>query len=196
MCYNRAMTERPSTVFMGSPDFAVPALERLAGAYPIVGAVTQPDRPAGRGRTLVPPPVKEAALRLGIPVIQPERLRHPEAMEQLRAWAPDLIVVAAFGQILKPEVLDLPRRGCINVHPSLLPLYRGAAPLNWAIIRGETRTGVTIMQMDEGMDSGDILLQEETVIGPCETVGELHNRLAERGAQLPLRIGGVSLERR
>src|SRR5512140_2869299 len=142
-------------VFMGSPDFAVPALEALAGPsrdpkiiYQVLGVVTQPDRPAGRGQTLLPPAVKTAALQLGIPVLQPERLRLPEAINQLRTWAPDLIVVAAFGQILRPEVLDLPRFGCINVHGSVLPRCRGAAPIQAALLAGDTETGMTIMKMD------------------------------------------------
>ena len=131
------MTQLPRIVFMGSPDFAVPTLEALAKRYPLAGVVTQPDRPAGRGQGLVPPAVKEAALRLGIPVMQPEKLRLPEAMTQLQAWAPDCIVVAAFGQILRPVVLDLPRYGCINVHGSLLPRWRGAAPIQASILKKE-----------------------------------------------------------
>ncbi len=150
-------------VFMGSPDFALPSLRALAGdgrkahPYQVVGVVTQPDRAAGRGREMKMPPVKTLALELGLPVIQPEKLRQPEAMDQLRAWAPDLIVVAAFGQILKPDVLDLPRFGCINVHASLLPRWRGAAPINAAILNGDAETGVTIMKMDAGLDTGPIL---------------------------------------
>ncbi len=147
----------PRIVFMGSPDFAVPALEALAAHYPVVGVVTQPDRPAGRGGSLKPPAVKEAALRLGLPIIQPEKLRQPEAMQALRAWAPDLIVVAAFGQILRPDVLDLPKYGCINIHGSLLPRWRGAAPIQAAIMAGDHETGITIMKMDPGVDTGPIL---------------------------------------
>jgi methionyl-tRNA formyltransferase len=134
------VTNIPRIVFMGSPDFAVPSLEALARYYPVVGVVTQPDRPAGRGGTLRPPAVKAAAQRLGLPVIQPEKLRLPNAMEQLRAWAPELIVVAAFGQILRPDVLDLPKWGCINVHGSLLPRWRGAAPIQAAILNGDAET--------------------------------------------------------
>jgi len=180
------MTERPRTVFMGSPDFAVPALERLAAAGTVVGVVTQPDRPAGRGRTLVPPPVKEAALRLGLPVIQPERLRQPEAMAQLRLWAPDLIVVAAFGQILKPEVLDLPRFGCLNIHGSLLPRGRGAAPIQAAILAGDLETGITIMKMDPGVDTGPMLAMRSLPIAPDDTAGTLFDKLAPLGANLLL----------
>lgn len=184
MCYNFYMTPIPRVVFMGSPDFAVPSLRALAGVYPLAGVVTQPDRPAGRGRSLVMPPVKEAALALDLPVIQPERLRQPEAMEQLRLWAPDLIVVAAFGQILKPEVLDLPRFGCINVHASLLPRGRGAAPIQKAILDGEAETGITIMKMDAGVDTGPILSQRAIPIAPEDTGGTLFDKLAALGAEL------------
>jgi methionyl-tRNA formyltransferase len=173
-------------VFMGSPDFAVPALEALAVHYPLVGVVTQPDRPAGRGGTLKPPAVKTAALRLGIPVIQPEKLRNPEAMTQLRAWAPDLIVVAAFGQILRPEVLDLPKYGCINIHGSLLPRGRGAAPIQAAILAGDTQTGITIMKMDPGVDTGPMLSQRAISISPQDTAGALFEKLAPLGAELLL----------
>ncbi|MBC7876508.1 MAG: methionyl-tRNA formyltransferase, partial [Anaerolineales bacterium] len=138
-------------VFMGSPDFALPTLRILSQNYNVVGVVTQPDRASGRGRELKSPPVKTLALELNIPIMQPEKLRTPESMEQLRAWNPDLIVVAAFGQILKKDVLDLPRYGCINVHASLLPRWRGAAPINAAILAGDEETGVTIMQMDVGL---------------------------------------------
>lgn len=171
---------------MGSPDFAVPTLEALAAHYPVVGVVTQPDRPAGRGQNLTPPPVKEAALRLGLPVIQPEKLRHPEALEQLRLWAPDVIVVAAFGQILRSDVLDLPRFGCINVHASLLPRWRGAAPIQAAILAGDKETGITIMKMDAGVDTGPILSQRAIPIAPDETGGSLFEKLAHLGAELLL----------
>lgn len=177
-------TSNPSIVFMGSPDFSVPSLQMLAKHHRIVGVVTQPDRPAGRGRTLSPPPVKQAAGSLGLPVIQPTRLRAPEAMEQLRQWNPDLIVVAAFGQILRPEVLDLPPFGCINVHASLLPRWRGAAPIQAAILHGDEQTGVTIMRMDPGVDTGPIIQQMAISIQPDETAGELSGRLAELGAKL------------
>jgi len=174
----------PRIVFMGSPEFAVPTLSALAARYPIVGVVTQPDRPAGRGQVLTSPPVKILAEQLGLPVIQPERLRRPEAMEQLRAWAPDLIVVAAFGQILRPEVLDLPPYGCINVHGSLLPRWRGAAPIQAALLNGDHETGITIMRMDPGIDTGPILSQAALPILPDDTTGTLSVRMAELGAHL------------
>jgi methionyl-tRNA formyltransferase len=173
-------------VFMGSPDFAVPALEQLTVHYRLAGVVTQPDRPAGRGGMLKPPAVKAAALRLGIPVIQPEKLRNPEAMTQLQAWAPDLIVVAAFGQILRPEVLDLPKYGCINIHGSLLPRGRGAAPIQAAILAGDTETGITIMKMDPGVDTGPMLNQRAIPISPQDTAGTLFEKLAPLGAELLL----------
>jgi len=173
---------------MGTPEFAVPSLEILVQhPYQVIGVVTQPDRPKGRGKQLAPPPVKMFAEQYHLTVLQPERAKDQEFMDAFRKLAPDLVAVAAFGQLLPKGILDLPPLGCINVHPSLLPKYRGAAPLNWTIIQGETRTGVTIMRMDEGMDSGDILLQEATPIGPEETVGELHDRLAKTGAELLLK---------
>jgi methionyl-tRNA formyltransferase len=171
-------------VFMGSPDFAVPSLEALARHYRLTGVVTQPDRPAGRGRALFPPAVKEAALRLGIPIMQPEKLHLPEAMLQLQAWAPDLIVVAAFGQILRRAVLDLPRFGCINVHASFLPRGRGAAPIQAAILAGDQETGITIMKMDPGVDTGPILNQCTIKIAPDDTGGALFTRMAPLGAEL------------
>ncbi|MBU4225267.1 MAG: methionyl-tRNA formyltransferase [Chloroflexi bacterium] len=180
------MTSLPRIVFMGSPDFAVPVLKALAEKCNLVGVVTQPDRPAGRGRKLVPPPVKMLALTLGLPLIQPECLRAAEAMEQLRRWSPDLIVVAAFGQILRPEVLDLPRYDCINVHASRLPRWRGAAPINAAILAGDAETGVTIMRMDQGVDTGAILAQRAIPIAPEDTTGTLNVKLAELGAGLLL----------
>lgn len=171
-------------VFMGSPGFAVPSLRALADVYPVVGVVTQPDREAGRGRTLVAPPVKEAALQLGLPVIQPEKLRDPEAMTQLQAWSPDLIVVAAFGQILRPAVLNLPRFGCVNVHGSLLPRWRGAAPIQAAILAGDPDTGITIMKMDSGVDTGPMLSQRATPIESDDTAGSLFEKLSVLGAEL------------
>lgn len=171
---------------MGSPDFAVPILEALAMNYPLAGVVTQPDRPAGRGGRPRPPAVKEAALRLGLPVLQPERLRSGEGLDQLQAWCPDLIVVAAFGQILRPTVLDLPQHGCLNVHASLLPRWRGAAPIQAALLAGDEFTGVTIMKMDPGVDTGPILSQHNLPIAPQETSGSLFTRLAPLGAQLLL----------
>ena len=171
---------------MGSPDFAIPALTALAARYPLVGVVTQPDRPAGRGGSLRPPAVKSAALALSIPIIQPEKIRLPEAMQQLRAWAPDLIVVAAFGQILRPEVLDLPKYGCLNIHGSLLPRGRGAAPIQAAILAGDQRTGITIMKMDPGVDTGPMLSQRSMQIAADDTAGTLFEKLAPLGADLLL----------
>ena len=173
-------------VFMGSPDFSIPALRALAEVYPIVGVVTQPDRPAGRGRVLTPPPVKRLALELGLPLIQPERLRQPEAMAQLQAWAPDVIVVAAFGQILRPAVLELPRFGCVNVHASLLPRWRGAAPIQAALLHGDAQTGITIMRMDAGVDTGPTLSQRALPIQPDDNAGSLSERLAALGGELLL----------
>jgi len=178
---------KPRLLFMGTPDFAVPPLKGLfLNGYPVIGVVTQPDRPQGRGRATAPPPVKLLAESLGLNVLQPEKVGHSSFLEIFREAAPDLVIVAAFGQILPKEIIDGPRQGCINIHPSLLPKYRGAAPINWALIRGEEKTGVTIMRMDEGVDSGDILLQEETPIRPEESFGELHDRLAKMGAELLL----------
>jgi len=169
--------------FFGTPSFAAPSLQVLIdGPDEVVGVVCQPDRPAGRGQRLSAPPVKELALARGLPVLQPEKVRTPDFLAQLRAWRPDLAVVAAYGRILPLSVLELPRLGCINVHASLLPRYRGAAPIQWAILRGEAETGITIMQMNERMDEGDILLQEATPIGADETYGELQGRLAALGA--------------
>ncbi len=171
-------------VFFGTPDFAVPSLQALLdGDDQIVGVVCQPDRPAGRGQQLSAPPVKVAAVQAGVPVLQPDKVRTPEFLDALRQWAPDLIVVAAYGRILPKPVLDLPPHGCINVHASLLPKYRGAAPIQWAMLRGEVETGVTIMQMNEGMDTGDIRLQRATPIGADETYGALQARLAVLGAE-------------
>jgi len=176
---------RPKIVFMGTPEFAVPSLEILiTDDYPIAGIVTQPDRPKGRGRVSAPSPVKVLAEKYHLPVSQPERMKDREVIDYFRSLSPDLVVVAAFGQILPREILEIPKMGCINVHPSLLPKFRGAAPMNWTIIRGEVKTGVTIMLMDEDLDTGDILTQEETMIGAEETFGELHDRLANMGAAL------------
>jgi methionyl-tRNA formyltransferase len=171
---------------MGSPDFAVPVLHALASAYPIVGVVTQPDRPAGRGGVIKPPAIKEATLRLGLPMMQPEKLRQSEAMHQLQSWTPELIVVAAFGQILRPELLDLPKFGCINIHGSLLPRWRGAAPIQAAILAGDVETGITIMKMDPGVDTGAILSRRYIPIAPEDTTGTLFARLAPLGANLLL----------
>ncbi len=172
------------TVFMGTPEFSVPTLEGLlASEVQLVGVFSQPDRPKGRGNQLAAPPVKEFALRHGIPVFQPVKLREPAAVEQLRQLAPDLIVVVAFGQILPKSVLEIPRYGCINVHASLLPRYRGASPIHKAIMEGETVTGVTTMLMDVGLDTGPMLVKKSTAIGPEETAGELHERLALLGRE-------------
>jgi methionyl-tRNA formyltransferase len=179
------MTVKPLILFMGTPAFALPALNLLHNSsFPISAVVTQPDRPAGRGQKEVAPPVKLLAQKFGLPVLQPPRVKDPSFLDTLYSLKPDMVVVAAFGQILPKTIIDFPSMGCLNIHPSLLPKYRGAAPLNWSIIRGETKTGVTIMLMDEGMDSGDILTQEETAIGASETYGDLHDRLAELGATL------------
>lgn len=175
-------------VFMGTPDFAVGSLKALAeaGLDEIVGVVTQPDRPKGRGQKMLMTPVKEYALERGYEVYQPQKVKTPEFMETLRALQPDLIVVAAFGQLLSKEILELPKYGCINVHASLLPKYRGAAPIHYALLNGEAKSGVTIMQMDIGMDTGDMLSKTEVTITPEMTMGELHDALKEAGAQLLL----------
>lgn len=172
-------------VFMGTPGFAVPALRALLDErYQVVGVVTRPDRPRGRGQKIYPCAVKEAALNSNLPVFQPLHLNDPEFILQLEHLSCDVIVVIAFGQILPAAVLHLPRWGCINVHASLLPAYRGAAPIHRAVINGETRTGVTTMLIDEGLDTGDILLQEVLSIQESDTVGTLHDRLSETGARL------------
>ena len=171
-------------VFMGSPEFAVPALRALKGDCDVVGVVTQPDRPAGRRRELRPPPVKKQAMDLGLPIMQPEKLRAPDAMEQLRSWKPELIVVAAFGQILRPDVLSLPPRGCLNVHGSLLPRWRGAAPVQAALLAGDSETGITIMKMDQGVDTGAIISQEAIPIDQEDTAGSLLEKLSRLGAEL------------
>jgi methionyl-tRNA formyltransferase len=172
-------------VFMGTPDFAVPALRALvSGGHDIVGVFTQPDRPAGRGKNLKPSPVKIAAVELGLPIFQPEKIKTPDGVQLLRALAPDSIIVVAYGQILSREILELPTRGCINVHASLLPAYRGAAPIHWAVMKGEARTGVTTMLMDEGLDTGDMLLKQEILISNEATTGEIHDKLAVLGGEL------------
>lgn len=182
--YARMASMRARIVFMGSPDFALQTLRDLHEHHEIVGVVTQPDRQAGRGRALKAPPVKELALELGLDLIQPKRLRQEAAMAQLRAWAPDVIVVAAFGQILRSDVLALPSHGCINVHASLLPRWRGAAPIQAAILHGDAETGITIMRMDEGLDTGPILSQRAIPIAGDETAGSLFGKLAPLGAEL------------
>lgn len=171
-------------VFMGTPDFAVSSLKALlAGPHRVLGVVTQPDRPKGRGRSLRPPAVKAVALAHGLSLAQPERLTDPGFLQTLCGWSPELIAVVSFG-ILPPEVLTLPPKGVVNVHASLLPRYRGAAPINWAIMRGESETGVTTFLIEPAVDCGDILLQRPVRIGPDETAGELHDRLKEVGARL------------
>ena len=172
-------------VFLGTPAFAVPTLERIVEAgHQVLAAVTQPDRPRGRGQHPSPPPVKEAAVRMGLPVRQPERVRLPEAVEFLRALEPEAMVVVGYGQIIPQTVIDLAPLGIINVHASLLPKYRGAGPVQWAILNGETRTGVTTMRIDAGLDTGDMLLKSWTEIGPDENAIELGARLAAMGAGL------------
>ncbi|MBI2204201.1 MAG: methionyl-tRNA formyltransferase [Candidatus Rokubacteria bacterium] len=171
-------------LFYGTPGFALPTLDALIARHEIVAVVTQPDRPAHRGQRVTPPPVKVRALEAGLPVIQPPRLRDPGWDTTLRALGADVAVVVAFGQILSRAVLDAPRRGSINVHGSLLPRYRGAAPIAWAIMRGETVTGITTFQMDEGMDTGAMLLKRETPIDPDETAGELAKRMSHLGADV------------
>ena len=172
------------TVFMGTPEFALGTLQGLIDAgCDLVGVYTQPDRPKGRGKQLAAPPIKELAQKYDIPVYQPTKLRAPEAVAELQEIAPDLIVVVAYGQILPQSVLDIPKYGCINVHASLLPKYRGAAPINKVIIDGETETGITTMHMDAGLDTGDMLVKRSLVIGENETAGELHDRLALLGRE-------------
>lgn len=172
-------------IFMGTPDFSVGTLEALVEAgHEVVLAVTQPDKPKGRGKEMQFTPVKEAALRHDIPVFQPKKVRDPECMEELRKYHADIMVVIAFGQILPQEILDMTPYGCVNVHASLLPKYRGAAPIQWSIIDGEEVTGVTTMQMDAGLDTGDMLLKTEIKIEADETGGSLHDKLAEAGATL------------
>lgn len=172
-------------IFMGTPEFACPTLSTLIQrGERVVAVVTQPDRPKGRGQQTLAPPVKLLALQHDIPVLQPLKVRHPEAVEEIRALKPDLIVVVAFGQILPKALLGIPRFGCINVHASLLPRYRGAAPLNWCIINGERETGVTTMMMDVGLDTGDMLLKIATPIDPDEDTSSLHDRLSLMGAAL------------
>ena len=172
------------TVFMGTPEFALATLEGLLDfGLNLVGVYTQPDRPSGRGKKLTPPPVKILAESRGIKLFQPLKLRAPEVVSELRALAPDLIVVVAYGQILPKSVLDIPQYGCINVHASLLPAYRGAAPINQAIVDGRTETGITTMLMDVGLDTGDMLVKKTTAIGPFETAGALHDRLALLGRE-------------
>jgi len=172
-------------IFMGTPQFACPTLQKLIDrGEQVVAVVTQPDRPKGRGQRLLPTPVKELAIRHAIPVYQPVKVRDPDVIETLRKLAPDVIVVVAFGQILPKSLLDIPPLGCINVHASLLPRYRGAAPLNWCIINGEHETGVTTMLMDVGLDTGPMLLKQSTAVDENEDIASLHDRLSAMGAEL------------
>jgi methionyl-tRNA formyltransferase len=170
-------------VFMGTPDFAVPCLKTLNENYEVIAVITQPDRPKGRGQKLMPSPIKEYALEHNLTVLQPEKIKTSETEEQLKKLAPDLIVVVAFGQILSKAILDIPQLGCINVHASLLPKYRGAAPIHWSIINGETKTGITTMYMDVGLDTGDMILKEEVSISAKMNTGELHDTLMNIGAK-------------
>ena len=180
------MAER--IIFMGSPDFAVPILKGLSEKFDVVSVITQPDKPAGRGRTLLLPPVKILAQTLGLPILQPEKLRNPETFETILKLKPDLIILAAYGKILRQEILDLPKIGCINVHASLLPRWRGASPVQAAIAAGDAQTGVTIMKMDAGMDTGPILAQESILIEKKDNSKVLLQRLSELGSELLLEI--------
>ncbi|WP_102271509.1 methionyl-tRNA formyltransferase [Cytobacillus massiliigabonensis] len=172
-------------VFMGTPDFSVPVLQQIINdGYDVIGVVTQPDRPVGRKRVLTPPPVKVEAEKHGIPVFQPEKIRQPEELEKILALEPDLIVTAAFGQILPKGLLEAPKYGCINVHASLLPELRGGAPIHYSIIQGKDKTGITIMYMAEKLDAGDILTQVEVPIAETDTIGSLHDKLSAAGSQL------------
>lgn len=173
-------------IFMGTPDFAVPSLEALLTKHEVVLVVTQPDKPKGRGKKMVPTPVKACALEHGILVLQPEKVKEPEFVEQLRSYEPDLIAVTAFGQILSEPILEMPKYGCINVHGSLLPKYRGAAPMQWSIIDGEKVTGITTMYMAKGLDSGDMLLKAEVKITDEDTFATIHDKMAVTGANLLL----------
>lgn len=176
--------KRFRVLFMGTPAFSVPCLERLVDIAEVIGVVTQPDKPKGRGHRLLPPPVKSFAAEQGLAVYQPTRVKAIEFVEKLQELEPELIVVVAFGQILSKEILSIPRWGCINVHASLLPRYRGAAPMQWAIVRGEKETGITTMYMDEGLDTGDMLLKESLPITTDMTAAELHDKMMELGANV------------
>ena len=189
-CLNRrGLPGKPRVVFLGTPDFAVPTLRSLVQAgHRVTGVVTQPDRPKGRGRRLGMSPVKEAALALGLQVLQPEKVSEPAFCSRIAALSPDLLVVVAFGQILKKNLLRLPKWGALNIHASLLPRYRGAAPIQWALINTESRTGLSAMCMDEGLDTGPVLHQEQLEIQENETAGELHDRLSEMAGMFILRV--------
>jgi methionyl-tRNA formyltransferase len=193
MIMNQVNHQKSRIVFMGTPDFAVPSLRRLVEeGYPVLAVVCQPDKPTGRHQVLTAPPVKQAANELGITVLQPTKIRTGEFAAQLRELAPDMIATAAYGRILPADILQIPPQGCLNVHGSLLPEYRGAAPVQWSIIDGRTETGITIMLMDEGMDTGDILLQGRLPIPPDMDAGQLMDALATLGADLlPTAISGL-----
>lgn len=179
-------------IFMGTPDFSVPALESLLeSSHEVIGVITQPDRPKGRSKEPKYPPVKEKALEYGIPVYQPAKVREEGFLEKIRALAPDAVVVIAFGQILPKAFLEIPKYGCFNIHASLLPKLRGAAPIQWAVMNGEEKSGVTIMQMDAGLDTGDMLLKKEIALEPKETGGSLHDKLMYLGG--PLILDALSL---
>ena len=176
-------------IFMGTPDFATGTLEEIVLAgHEVVGVVTQPDKPKGRGKNLMPTPVKEVAMKYNLPVYQPKKVREPEFVEVLRDLKPDVMVVAAFGQIISKEILEMPKYGCINVHASLLPAYRGAAPIQWAVINGDKESGVTIMQMDEGIDTGDMIEKVVVPIAEDETGGSLFDKLSQAGAKLCVKV--------
>nr|WP_317427325.1 methionyl-tRNA formyltransferase [uncultured Blautia sp.] len=176
-------------IFMGTPDFATGTLEEIVLAgHEVVGVVTQPDKPKGRGKNLMPTPVKEVAMKYNLPVYQPKKVREPEFVEVLRGLKPDVMVVAAFGQIISKEILEMPKYGCINVHASLLPAYRGAAPIQWAVINGDKESGVTIMQMDEGIDTGDMIEKVVVPIAEDETGGSLFDKLSQAGAKLCVKV--------
>ena len=176
-------------IFMGTPDFATGTLEEIVKAgHEVAGVVTQPDKPKGRGKTMMPTPVKETALKYNLPVYQPRKVREPEFVELLRSLKPDVMVVAAFGQIITKEILEMPKYGCINVHASLLPAYRGAAPIQWAVINGDKESGVTIMQMDEGIDTGDMIEKAVVPIAEDETGGSLFDKLSHTGAKLCVKV--------
>ncbi len=182
---HKEIPAKPKLIFMGTPEFAQPTLKALIDhGHDVRAVVTQPDRPKGRGRTLAPPPVKQMAAEHGIEVLQPEKASDPFICDRLKRKEPDLIIVLAFGQILRPALLEVPKWGAVNIHASLLPKYRGAAPIQWAILNDEPRTGLTLMRMDEGLDTGPILFQTETQILKDETAGQLHDRLAELAGEM------------
>lgn len=190
------MDKKLRIVFMGTPEFAVPSLKALIeSGEDVVAVVTQPDKPRGRGKKLTPPPVREAALKHNIPVFQPEKIKDETFITAIRNFSPDVIAVVAYGKILPKAILDIPTKGCINVHTSILPKYRGAAPINWAIINGEKETGITTMLLDEGMDTGDMLLTEKVEIRDDDTASSLHDRLKYIGADLLIKtIKGIKSE--